>query len=167
MSVNYMKSWTNIFNECELVVPVPEDFYVIHWSIHNNCVLLKNGVSIVDDPQPIFEKYNIFEAKNIVVDLDSFREEVNRSIDHIRQIIVEQYCLSYIKKIVLEKTLRYYNLERYLDKWNCSLLMEEEVFENCYIIHVKDNLGDVWKIDARFHEKIDDYWSRFEIIGKI
>lgn len=84
--------WINIFDGSKFNSDKKE-FYIIRWSIHNNCVVLKNGISIVDDPLPIFEKYNIFDP-HIGIDVDSFREEVIRSLDHIKQIIREQYNLN-------------------------------------------------------------------------
>lgn len=166
-----LKSWINIFDECNLVDYDADNYYLIRWSIHNNCVILKNGVSIVDNTQPILEKYNIFEAKKIGVDIDSFREEINRSTEHIRQIIVEQYQISYIYKIIMEKKLRYKDLDKYLKKYGCSLINEEEVFEKCYLFTIRDNCGNYWRIDARFDEReYDDYepyWSKLKIIEKI
>ena len=85
--------WMNIFDNGNLVNFDPNDYYIIRWSIHNNCVMLRNGISIIDNPEPILEKYNIFDAKKIGVDIDSFREEVNRSFKHIEQIILEQYSI--------------------------------------------------------------------------
>lgn len=84
--------WINIFDG-SLFNNDKKEFYIIRWSIHNNCVVLKNGGSIVDDPLPIFEKYSIFDS-HIGIDIESFQEEVCRSLEHIRQIIVEQYELN-------------------------------------------------------------------------
>jgi len=160
------KSWLNIFDECNLVDYDASNFYIVRWSVHNDCIVIKNGVSIVDDPAPIFEKYNIFDAKNIGVDYESFREEVERSFEHIRDLIVEQYNLSYIRKIILRRDLPHSYLESYLKKWKCELLVEGDGF-----LMVKDNLGDVYKIGAFFDErKWDDYepyFSKMEILEKI
>lgn len=168
--MNY-KNWLNIFDDCNMVTYDANDFYIIRWSVHNDCVLLKNGISIVDDPYPIFGRYNIFYGDKIGVDCESFREEVDRSFDHIREIIVDQYKLSYIKKLIIMEKLRYKNLQSFLKKWKCELLSEEEVQENCYTLKIKDNLGNIYIVDARFDEQeyddFEPYWSKFEIIGEI
>jgi hypothetical protein len=166
-----MGRWNNIFGSCELVEYDDQDYYLIRWSIHNNCVVLRNGISIVDDPRFIFEKYNIFDGRMIVVDMESFREEVHRSFEWIRTIIVEQYEISYVKKLLLCKKLRYSQLELFLGECGCSLIASESVEEECYIMKIRDNLGLVWKVDGRFHEgpfdQLDPYWSYFEILERV
>lgn len=84
------KTWINIFNNGEMVEYDPDNYYIIWWSVNNNCVVLKNGVSIVDNPLLIFKQYNIFDGK-IGVDIESFCEEYERSYERIREIIIDQY----------------------------------------------------------------------------
>jgi len=168
-----MSNWKNIFDGGELVSYDNNNFYVVKWSVHNNCVVLRNGMSIVDDPRKIFEQYNIFDGKMIGVDLWSFNEEYERSNKHIEQIIVEQYGLSYIKKLILRKNLSIKDFEIYLKELGCEMKSKEEVYEGCYIMRVKDNLGEIYKLDVRFAEFDDygmedykSYWSIIEILEK-
>jgi len=169
-------NWFNIFsNVVELVNFSPHDCYVITWR-DNKCIMLRNGFTIIENPKPILERYNIFDAKMIGVDYGSFgidyggfKEDMKKSFSEIAKIIIEQFSISYIKKIILNTKLSYKKLENYLQELNCVLLGKEEVYEDCFILTIKDNLGDIYKLDARFsvfddYAGDEEYWSKIKII---
>lgn len=168
-------NWINLFDDCNLVEYNPNHYYIIKYE-KNECILYINGQEKVANADDIFEEYNLFDARMIGVDFDSFCEngflQENRFPDweKIKETIISQYQLSYIKKILLKRNLQYSNLYQFITSCFCELLDEQQILSELhdeYYLLLKDNIGKEWKIHAYFDERDFDeyepYYSSFTI----
>ena len=159
--------WLNIFDNNKIVQYDENDCYLIQYK-ENKCILLRNRETIVEDESSVFEKYNVFEAQYIGVDVKSFLQNEIKSYEEISKIIIEQYKLSYIHKLIFEKKLRYRHLEKYLEKFGCKLFMEEVFSKYEYKITILDNNGKLWDVYCFFQEdeynRFDPYLSLFKLL---
>jgi hypothetical protein len=144
------------------IIKYDEDYKYIIKFHEDKCIMLYNN-NIVSNPIEICEKYNIFDGKIIIVDIKSFPF----NYEGIMNMIIDQYKISYVKKLILEINLPYIKLENYLSQHNCIIMLEElHLQKSIYIIYIKDNFNRLWKLNASF-EKDKITWSFYEIIEKI
>jgi len=179
----------NIFDVCDLVTYNGYDYYQIIYE--NNKVNLyhfkKNGKKLlidddgriyidniekhlIEDTNEIFKKYNIFAGK-ILVDRKSFENNDIKKIDEMRNIIVKNFNISYIDKLILQKTMRYLYLDTFLKNNHLILLDKLRNGKDLYTFIIKDNNNKIYKISGHFDERpYDDYepyYSKFTIDGTL
>lgn len=168
-------SWdyrVNIFDQCNLIgYNSSTENYNIVYEI-GKCLMYfcKDNMEkiLINNPQIILEKYNIFDGKVIGVDHKSFLSQ-GLTIEQIREIILQQYSLSYIYKLLLERNLPKKYIEKYLERHGCQLLeIQPESHDKHYRMKVRDNLKTIWCISAFFDERpwddYEPYYSRFSIL---
>lgn len=149
----------NIFNGCELVEANKEEFYVIKCDNNRGIYIVDTNNHLVNSYAHIFEVYNVFEGKHIVVDIDSFKEagyiRDNGLIDlqEIEKTIVKKYHISYIKKILAKNDLRGKDLKTFIEKCNCQLhnVYSDTSGQN-FMYFVVDNFGDHYEMTVHFDE---------------
>jgi len=179
----------NIFGECGLVEYNSYDYYQIIYE--NNKVNLyhfkKNGKTLlidddgriyidniekhlIEDTNEFFKKYNIFEGK-ILVDYKSFENNDIKKNDEMVNIIVKKFNISYIDKLILQKTMRYLYLDTFLKNNHLILLDKLRNGKDLYTFIIKDNNNKIYKISGHFDERpYDDYepyYSNFTIEGTL
>jgi hypothetical protein len=187
-----LESTLNIFNECEMIYYDTYNYYQIIYE--NNKVNLyhfkkKGKTLLIDDdgriyidniekhliekPDEIIKKYNIFKGE-ILVDRNSFINNNITNLDEIRNIIIKELNISYIDKLILQKTMRYSFLDKFLKNNNLILLDElffDENYKDSYNFIIEDNNNKIYKVRAYFDERpYDDYepyYSKFTIIDTL
>jgi hypothetical protein len=161
--------WINIFDECNIVEHYPKDYYFIKYDVYNNtCYIEDENKKILtqDEAKFIMDKYNIFNGERIGVDRHSFSP---KSIDEIRDIIINYYEISYTKKFLITTNLPSTSLERFIISNKCIIneYLDSE-YSNTKKLSIKDNLGNTTIISVQFDDRpYDDYepyYSKFEIL---
>ena len=183
-----METCLNIFDSCEIIYYNINNYYkIIYENNKINLYHLKKNDNIIDDdnikkhlitePTEIIKNNNIFDGK-IIVDINSFNNNNIKNLDEIRNIIIKELNISYIDKLILQKTMRLSFLNKFLKNNNLILLNKFFDKDNNYeddgiietILIIEDNNNEIYKIGGYFHERpYDDYepyYSKFTIIDK-
>ena len=163
--------YLNIFNECEVVEAWPEEYYVIKCDSNGNVYVVdRHNVECVNVGL-VFEKYNIFEGKHIVVDLESFigggyvKESGLVDLDLIRTVITNKYKISYVNKILIKKNLMSKDFRHFVEKCHCSLhsVWSDETHKR-FDFFIVDNLGEHYELRVDFND--DGRESHFKFVKR-
>lgn len=161
--------YMNIFDDCNIVKAWPEEYYIIKCDTHKGIYLVDKNNHIVSHYNQIFENFNIFEGKHIVVDIDTFREAgyVRDNglidLDTIKKIILMKFHVSYIKKLLCKKNLEEKDLLKFMGECHCKVNTTFSSNDGNVIFFIIDNFGDHYEMKVVF----DGNTSNFTILKKI
>lgn len=151
--------YLNLFNECEVVEAWPDEFYVIKCDNHKGIYLVDKNNHILNTVGHIFDNFNIFEGKHIVVDIESFiaggyvKDNGLVNLDEIRRSITLKYRISYVKKILIKKNLLSKDFRYFIEKCHCAVhsVWADQTNKN-FMFFVVDNLGDHYELNVVFDD---------------
>ena len=162
--------YVNIFSNYDLVEVWPDEYYVIKCDNSKGIYVVDKNNHIVPHFLHIFENYNIFEGKHIVVDIDTFggagyvKDNGLIDLDDIKRVILSKFHVSYIKKLLCKKDLKIENLRKFVEECRCKINSSigydgtrEAIF------FVIDNFGDHYEMKVNF----EGGESKFYVVKKV
>lgn len=164
--------YLNIFNEMEITEAWPDEYYVIKCDTSKGIYIVDKNNHILHTIGHIFETFNIFEGKHIVVDVDSFlnggyvMDSGLIDLDAIRRAITGKYRVSYVKKILIKKNLLSKDLRHFVEKCHCAVhsVWADQEHKN-FMFFVVDNLGDHYELNVLFDDA--NHQSEFKFVKKV
>lgn len=164
--------YLNIFNECEVTEAFPDEFYVIKSDTNRGIFIVDKNNHILHTVGHIFENFNIFEGKHIVVDLESFieggyiKDSGLVDLDEIRRAITSKYRISYIRKILIKKNLHSKDLRYFVEKCHCAVhsVWADQQHQK-FMFFVVDNFGDHYELNVQFDDEKGE--SQFKFVKKV
>ena len=164
--------YLNIFNECELVEAYPEEYYIIKSDNKGNIFIVDKNNHMVQKVGHIFENFNIFEGKHIVIDLESFigagyvKDNGLINLDEIRRLITMKYRISYVNKILVKKNLLSKDFRHFVEKCHCAVhSVWGNQTNNSFMFFVVDNLGEHYELKVDFDD--DNHSSNFRFVKRV
>jgi len=164
--------YLNIFNEGEVVEPIPEEYYVIKCDNKGGVFMVDKSNHMVSNTQYVFENFSIFEGKHIVIDIDSFigggfvKDNGLIDLNEVRKVITSKYRVSYINKILNKKNLLSHDMRNYIEKCHCvvhSVWADQE--HKSFMVFVVDNFGDKYELKVEFDD--ENHNSNFRVVRKV